>query len=387
MPAKKKKDKLLDNELFKSSIENLSKIYNVSKEDISKTMKKILEDEFIEIFNINEQRLDFSFDEDYNLQLNIKKDVVDEVEEELTEISEEDAKKINKEYKLDDLISLPVDFRELDRQSIKLIEEQFFNRIENIHTDIIYRKYKEKEGEIIVGTFLRFLNDTMIINLKDTEGIILKYDQSSRDYYTQGDKVKAVIKYVKYENGRLTIFLSRTDPRLIHRLFENEVTELKEGLIEIVNIVRAPGSKVKMSVKSLRDKIDATGACVGMGGIRIKQVIKELGGEKIDVITYFSNVKDYLARSLQPAKVLRVIIISEENKEALVIVEDPQLSLAIGRNGENVKLASRLTGWKIDIKTKTQIEKNPQLIEAFNKAEAFFSGVKSVDSDLYQLLI
>jgi N utilization substance protein A len=225
---------------------------------------------------------------------------------------------------------------------------------------LIYDEFSEREGEIVTGSIQRIEAKTVVVNLGRTEGIMLPSDQIFSERYEVGQRIKGYIYEVKNSSKGPSVFISRTHPYFLKRLFELEVPEIYEGLVEIKTIAREAGSRSKISVFSMDDKIDSVGACVGPRGIRVQNIVNELNGEKIDIIKYHKDPEKFIANALSPSKVLSVEI-EGDGKKARVIVPDYQLSLAIGKEGQNARLAAKLTGWKIDIKSESQAEEETEL--------------------------
>ncbi len=368
---------------LKDAVENYTTDHGLKKGEMIGVLSDVIINEFSEFLNVLDDDIHLEVSDDYDISLFLKKDVVAEKNDPRMELSLEDAIKIDETAHLGGVVNSPINLNILNRRDIKRLNSVLMQKLRNMHKEIIYREYKAKEDQLLNGTFIRRAGRDMFIDIGKTEGKLPYRDQSPKEFYKQGDRVRCYLKEVTLEENRLFIHLSRTDPNMIKKLFEIEVPEIAEGMVKIKTIVREPGHKIKMSVFSIKDGVEPVGACVGLAGIRIKSVIKELEGEKIDVIPYSSNIKDFLARAMQPAKVDRVLIIDDSEKEAIVVVSDDSYPLAIGRGGVNIKLASRLTGWKINLKTATQIEKHPEIMKIFSKAESIFNN--DVESDLHQL--
>jgi len=226
-------------------------------------------------------------------------------------------------------------------------------KIREAEKDVVFHEFQGRVGEIASGTVYRFEKGNIVIDLLGkAEGLLLKREQSPAEEFKQGQRIRAYIAEVKKDVKGPQIILSRTHPNLIKKLFELEVPEIYEGIVEIKSISRQPGERTKIAVCSKNEKVDSVGACVGMRGNRVRNIVNELQGEKIDIVRYNEDIKEYIRAALSPAKVAEIKI-DKENMKAEVIVDDDQLSLAIGRHGQNVKLASRLIGWGLDIRTKT----------------------------------
>jgi N utilization substance protein A len=219
--------------------------------------------------------------------------------------------------------------------------------------DVVFNEFQGRVGEIVSGTVYRFEKGNVIIDLLGkAEGMLIKREQSPKEEFKQGQRIRAFLLDVKKEARGAQIILSRTHPNLVKKLFELEVPEIYEGIVEIKAISRQPGERTKISVYSKNDKVDSVGACVGMRGNRVRNIVNELYGEKIDIVRYNEDIREYIKNALSPAKVAEIKL-EKEKLKAEVIVDDDQLSLAIGKHGQNVRLASRLIGWELDIRTKT----------------------------------
>jgi len=280
-------------------------------------------------------------------------DVVEEVEDEATEISLEDAREIDSRYQVGDEVAYqvtPMDFGRIAAQTAKQVIVQ---RIREAERGMIFDNYITRQGEIATGIIHRISNETVFINMGKTEGILSVNEQVPGETYNVGNKIKVYIMDVKKTTKGPQIYLSRSHPGLVKMLFELEVPEIQEGIVEIKGISREAGSRTKIAVYAEDPNVDPVGACVGARGSRVQGVVDELFGEKIDIIPYSDEPVNYISNVLSPAKVEGVLL-SEEEKSSLVIVPDYQLSLAIGKEGQNVRLAARLSGWKIDIKSHTQ---------------------------------
>ncbi len=232
--------------------------------------------------------------------------------------------------------------------------------------DVVFNEFQGRVGEIVSGTIYRFEKGNVVVDLLGkAEGLLIKREQSPKEEFKQGQRIRALLLDVKKESRGAQIILSRTHPNLVKKLFELEVPEIYEGIVEIKAISRQPGERTKISVYSKNDKVDSVGACVGMRGNRVRNIVNELYGEKIDIVRFNEDIREYIKNALSPAKVSEIKL-NKENMKAEVIVEDDQLSLAIGKHGQNVRLASRLIGWELDIRTKSA------------KAEELFKEQESV---------
>lgn len=284
-----------------------------------------------------------------------QKVVVEEVFDNVTEIGLEEAQEIKPTYDLDDVVDFEVTPKNFGRVAAQLAKGVVTQRIREAERSIIYGEYKEKEYDIITGTVLREDKGNVFVNIGKLETAIGPNEQIPREKYKFNEKIKLYVVEVKNTSKGAQIIVSRTHPGLVKRLFELEVPEIYEGVVEIKSISREAGSRSKIAVVSHDENVDPMGACVGPKGTRVQNIVNELKGEKIDIIKWSKNPEEFIENSLSPAKVLSVTV-DEDKKSAKVIVDDSQLSLAIGKEGQNVRLAAKLTNWKIDIKSKSQAE-------------------------------
>lgn len=275
-------------------------------------------------------------------------------ESESGDISLDEAKRVNSKYEEDDIAEIEVTPRKFGRIAAQTAKQVVMQRIREAERGIIFEEYSNKEGDIVTGIIQRIERKNVVIDLGKTEAIITPSEQTNGEEYRFNDRIKTYITEVRRTTKGPQIMLSRTHPGLVKRLFELEVPEIHDGTVEIKSISREPGSRTKIAVFSRDSNVDPVGACVGQKGTRVQAIVDELRGEKIDIIKWSSNPEEYISSSLSPAKVVRVDA-DEDVKTARVIVPDFQLSLAIGREGQNARLAARLTGWKIDIKSESQL--------------------------------
>lgn len=283
-----------------------------------------------------------------------QKDVVDEVYDDTTEISIEKAKEMSPRYEVGDVLEVEVTPRSFGRVAAQLAKQVVVQRIKEAERNIIYNEFVEKEYDIITGIVARKDKNNIFVDLGKVEAILGPNEQMPGESYNFNDKLKLYIVEVKNTTKGAQVIVSRTHPGLVKRLFELEVPEIFDGIVEIKSIAREAGSRTKIAVSSNDESVDPMGSCVGPKGIRVQNIVNELKNEKIDIIKWSKLPEEYIANSLSPAKVLDVEI-DEESKCAKVVVDDSQLSLAIGKEGQNVRLAAKLTGWKIDIKSKSQV--------------------------------
>lgn len=280
--------------------------------------------------------------------------VKEQVEDQRQEITLGDAQKINPNYELGDIVETEVTPRNFGRIAAQTAKQVVVQRIREAERDIIFEEFSNREGDIVTGVVQRIEQKNVYIELGKTEAILAPSEQMPGEEYRQGGRIKIYIIEVRKTTKGPQILVSRTHPGLLKRLFEMEVPELLDGVIELKGVAREAGARSKIAVYSKDDNVDPVGACVGPKGLRVQNIVSELNGEKIDIIKWNTDPSKFVASSLSPAKVVAVEI-WEEEKVARVIVPDYQLSLAIGKEGQNARLAAKLTGWKIDIKSESQM--------------------------------
>ncbi len=281
------------------------------------------------------------------------KEVVDRVTDEKLQISLEDARRIDPECEIGDSLGIKKETEELGRIAAQAAKQVIMQRLREAERDMVYDDYKDRRGEIIHGIVQRFDRGSIIVNLGRTEAELPPKEQIPKETYKQGDRIRAYIIDVKHYARGAQIILSRTHPNFLAALLENEVPEISEGIVEIVSVVRDPGSRAKVAVRSREADVDPVGACVGMKGTRIQAVVQELRGEKIDVVPWDPDPAKFVCNALSPAEITRVIV-DEDEKAMEIVVPDDQLSLAIGKRGQNVRLASKLTGWNMEVTSESE---------------------------------
>ena len=345
------------NEEFVGALKELIKEKGISEELLFTTIQDAMVAAYKKNYanaNTNAQNVKVNMDrETGEIHVYAQKTVVDEVYDDVTEISLEDAKELSPRNEVDDIINIEVTPKNFGRVAAQLAKQVVTQRIKEAERNIIYDEYKEKEFDIITGIILRKDKGIVFVNLGKLEGIIGPNEQIPNEEYNFNERLKLYIVEVKNGTKGPQIHVSRTHPGLVKRLFELEVPEIFEGVVEIKNISREAGSRSKIAVYSNNEEVDPMGACVGPKGVRVQSIVNELKNEKIDIIKWSKDPVEFIANSLSPAKVLEVVV-NEDNKTCKVVVDDNQLSLAIGKEGQNVRLAAKLTNWKIDIKSKSQ---------------------------------
>ena len=320
------------------------------------TMIRILEDVFRTMI-----RRKFETDENFDIIINADKgdleiwrfrEIVDDDSEDIWDhdkISLSDARKIEPDFEIGEEVAEEITLEDFGRRAVMTARQTLIQRVKDLEKDILYDKYKDLVGEIISGEVYQILSrEVLLIDGEGNEISIPRSEQIGKDRFRKGDQVRAIVDRVDMVNGSPKIILSRTSPVFLERLFESEVPEVYDGLITIKKVVREPGERAKVAVESYDDRIDPVGACVGMKGSRIHSIVRELQNENIDVINYTDNMDLYITRALSPAKISSITV-SEEGNRVSVYLKPDQVSLAIGKGGQNIKLASRLVGMEIDV--------------------------------------
>ena len=297
-------------------------------------------------------------------QLFAEKTVVEDVEDKLEQISLEDAKEIDSQYELGDIVQIPIESKSFGRIATQNAKNLILQKIREEERKVVYDQYFEKEKDIVTGIVQRYVGKNISINLGKADAMLTENEQVKGEVFKPTERIKLYVVEVKNTTKGPKILVSRTHPELVKRLFESEVIEVKEGIVEIKSIAREAGSRTKIAVWSNDPDVDPVGACVGMNGARVNAIVNELRGEKIDIINWSDNPAILIENALGPAKVISVMADPDE-KAASVIVPDYQLSLAIGKEGQNARLAARLTGYKIDIKSETQAIESGELPENY----------------------
>jgi N utilization substance protein A len=347
------------NKEFIVALEELEKTKNLKKEVILDALEKALVKSYQKNYDNNEN-VDVDINGDSGeIEVFSLKDVVDEVLDPIKEISLQDAKKIDAKLEVGDICRVKIAPKNFGRVAAQTARNIVIQKIRDAQRDSIYNEYLDRVNEIITGTVQRQDKYNIYINLDKIEGIIPLKEQVPTEVYEPNERLKLLIKDVKNTTKEPQIILSRASENLVIRLFELEVPEITDGLIEIYSIAREAGSRTKMAVFSNDEDIDSVGACIGFKGARVNSIVEELRGEKIDIINYDKDIQTYISNALSPAEIIKTLI-NEKKKQSIVVVKDDQLSLAIGKEGQNARLAARLTGWKIDIKSEDEFDKLSQ---------------------------
>ena len=304
-----------------------------------------------------------------NVACYAQKVVADPVEDEQTEISLEMARVVNPNYAVGDVVDMEVTPRDFGRVAAQTAKQVVVQKFREAEREILYNQYITKEREVVTAIVQRKERRNVIVQMGKMDAVLAANEQIPGEQYNFMDRVKVYVLEVKQTTKGPMVFVSRTHPELVKRLFEQEVPEVHDGTVEIKSIAREAGSRTKIAVTSKNENVDALGACVGQNGYRVNVIVNELGGEKIDVINWSEDPKEFIAAALSPSKVLAVAL-NEEEQSAKIVVPDHQLSLAIGKEGQNARLSAKLTGWRIDIKSETQARETNFLAEEEKKEEA-----------------
>lgn len=326
--------------------------------------------------------LEVSFNEELGeIEVFEFKEVAEEITNEHVQITLDEARKMDPESEFGDSLGIKMDTDAFGRIAAQSAKQVIMQRLKEAERDIVYDDFKDRQREVINGIVQRFDRGSIIVNLGRTEAELPTKEQVPKESYRQGDRIRAYILDVRQYSRGPQIILSRTHPNFVSALFENEVPEIPEGIVQIMQVAREPGSRTKIAVASKDADVDPVGACVGMKGRRVQAVVQELRGEKIDIVTWDPDAAKFICNALAPAEIVRVIV-DENNRSMEVVVPDDQLSLAIGKRGQNVRLASRLTGWRLDVTSETNYN---QALKDGYKSLLELPGVgEKRASDLYE---
>lgn len=334
---------------FLSAIEQICEEKGISKDMVLEAIEAAIIAAYKKDFGDKEQEVRVELDPNNgDATIFITKEVVESVEDPMVQVSLADAQKIKKAAKLGDFLEFKEDNKEFGRVAAQTAKQVILQRIREAERDVVFSEYSGKEGNIINATVQRFENGNVYIDLGKATGVMFPSDQIPNEKYYPGQRVKVYVVRVEQTNRGPQIVVSRSHPDMVRRLFEMEVPEIASGTVEIAGIAREAGARTKIAVKSLAEGVDPVGTFVGGRGTRVQAVMGELGEEKIDIINFSEDPAEYITNALSPTKVISVKI-DDENKKALVKVPEDQLSLAIGKSGQNVRLAAKLTGWNVDI--------------------------------------
>jgi N utilization substance protein A len=352
-------------------IDQVGKDKGIDKEVLVEALKSAMLKAAEKRFGLNKDIEAHYQEEQGEIELFLFKSVVEEVKEPDLEISLEDARKLDPEAVVGDSLGVKLDSSEFGRIDAQTAKQIIIQKVREAERENVYKEYSEKKGEIVTGIVQRFDKGDIIVDLGRTEAVLNKKEQVRREGYRQGDRIRAMVYDIKSEARGPQVVLSRTHPGFIIKLFQMEVPEIYEGIVEIKAAAREPGDRAKIAVISNNPDVDPVGACVGVKGSRVQAVVQELKGEKIDIVHWSDEPAVFAKNTLSPAQISRAIV--DETEHSLeVLVPDDQLSLAIGKKGQNVRLAAKLTGWKIDIRTESEAQK-----EAISPDEALRKEVEA----------
>lgn len=351
---------------FINALEEIEKEKGITKDIIFDALESALISSYKKNFGAS-QNVEVEMDRTTGkVKVYALKKVVEDIENEYLEISLEEAKNIDSKFVLDDIVKIEITPKDFGRIAAQTAKQVVIQRIRDAERDVIFDEFINREKEIITGLVQRTSKNNVYIDLGKTEGVLPPIEQIEGEEYSQGDRIKLLITEVKKTTKGPQIVLSRSHPDLVKRLFELEVPEISDGIVEIFSISREAGSRTKIAVFSKDPNVDPLGACVGFKGSRVKVIVDELKGEKIDIVIWTKEIEQFIANSLSPSKVVKVIA-NEKDRSAVVVVPDYQLSLAIGKEGQNARLAAKLTNWKIDIKSVTQYKEENKDLEVFKE--------------------
>ena len=362
------------NSELSDSIRAITQDKGISSELVQKVVEEFLLAAYKKTYGTSDNAVVKFGDDLGEVSISAKKVVVDDDDlyDPVGEIELKDAKELNEEAAVGDEILIEIDPKEFDRSSVHTAKQRAKQYLRDIQKDTLYSEFSGKENEVIIGYYQRERNGNIFVDLGRTEGILPRKNQSPRETYAPGSRIKSMISEVRKTPGGLQVVLTRRDPKFVEKLFELEVPEIYEKTILIHKIVREAGYRTKIAVRSVKEEVDPIGACVGLKGVRIQAVMKELEGERIDVLKYDPEPREFIRNALNPAQVSQVVILDEQKKQALAVVPESQLSLAIGKQGLNVKLANRLVDWSIDVKTEEQFAEMDLSREAREAAHGLF---------------
>lgn len=352
---------------FIQALDDIEKDKGISKDVLLEAIETALVSAYKKDFGSKDNvRIEISA-EAGEVKVYSRKEVVEEVENSNSEISLTEAENIDSKYGIGDIVEIEVTPANFGRIAAQTAKQVVMQRIREAERDVIFDRYKEKEDELITGTIQRFHNDNILIDMGKTEALLPPSEQIAGERYEIGERIKLYVVEVSTTNKGPRILVSRTHPGLLKRLFEIEVPEIFQGLVEIKAVAREAGQRSKMAVSSSDKQVDPVGACVGPKGMRVQAVVNQLNNEKIDIVKWDDDPEVFVANALNPAEVISVNI-NKSEKIAQVVVPDFQLSLAIGKEGQNARLAAKLTGWKVDIKKESEIEAEPDNIEEIEES-------------------
>lgn len=357
----------------------------ISEDLVEKTVEELLLAAYKHRYGTSDNAVVRFSDDGDEVFIFARKKIVDEIMDPVEEITLDEAIEYNDQSELGDELLIEVNPRDFDRVSVQSAKQKAKQTLREKQKDTLYSEYIDKVGEMIIGYYQRERNGNIYVDLGKTEGILPKRYQSPREIYRPNDRIKAMIYEVNKTQSGLQIVLTRTHTDFVKRVFELEVPEVYDKTVEIFKIVREPGYRTKLAVFSNRDDVDPVGACVGMKGVRIQSIVRELEGEKIDILKYEPDAQEFIKNALSPADVRTVIVLDEAKRQALAVVEEGQLSLAIGKQGLNVRLANRLVDWNIDVKTEDQFGEMDIAADTKRAVSALFGDYDEEEEEITRI--
>ena len=357
----------------------------ISEELIQRTIEEFLMAAYKKKYGTSDNAVVRFSEDGSDVTIYAQKEIVEDVYDPVSEIALEDALKLNEECEIGDELLIEINPKDFDRVAVQTAKQKARQTLREIQKDTLYSEFKDKVGEMIIGYYQRERNGNIFVDLGKTEGILPKRYQSPREVYRPNDRIKALIYEVNKNPNGLQIVLSRTHTEFVKRIFELEVPEVYDKTVEIFKIVREPGYRTKLAVYSNREDVDPVGACVGLRGVRIQGIVRELEGEKIDILKYDNDTRTFIRNALSPAEVSHVVILDEAKRQALAIVPEAQLSLAIGKQGLNVRLANRLADWSIDVKTEAQFGEMDIAAESKRAVSALFGDIPDEEEEITRI--
>jgi N utilization substance protein A len=367
------------------AIRQISQDRGISEELILKTIEDTLMAAYKRRFGSADNAIVRFSDDNREVSIYAQKQIVDGVYDPVSEIDVAEARELNPDAEVGDELLIEVDPREFDRGAVQSAKQTARQSIREIQKDTLYSEFRDKVGEIIIGYYQRERNGTIYVDLGKIEGILPRKFQSPRETYHVNDRIKALITEVNKTASGFQVVLSRTHTDFVRAIFELEVPEVYDRTVEIHKIVREPGYRTKLAVYSNREDVDPVGACVGLKGVRIQAVIREMEGEKIDILKYDPDPRRFIKNALSPAEVRDVIVLDEGKHQALAVVNDSQLSLAIGKQGLNVRLANRLVDWNIDVKTDAQFAEMDIAAESRRAVSELFGDAEEYEEEFSRI--
>lgn len=366
------------------AIRQLTQEKGISEDSVKMTIENMLKAAYKRTYGTAENAIVKFADDLSDVSIYSRKTIVDGVYDPVTEMELEEALKLSPDCEVGDEIDILEDPKKFDRSAVSTGKQTAHQALSESFKDNLYNEYKSKVGEIIIGYYQREHNENIYVDLGKVEGVLPRKYQSPREKYEKNDRIKALIVDLKRTSTGLQLVLSRSDPEFVRSIVELEVPEVFDKTVEIYKVVRDAGYRTKLAVYSNREDVDPVGACVGLKGVRIQNVIRELEGEKIDILKYDADPTIFIKNALSPAEVEKVIILDAEKRQALAVVQEAQFSLAIGKQGQNVRLANRLCDWSIDVKTVDQVaEMDLSEFETRKAAENLFNDSDDASQNEY----